>query len=241
MKKKRKINHSKNNLPLLLSIGITCLFLLLASLLFIFFPKNQPTCDNAITCLTNLSGEKEKDNKGVYLGELTYAPDLPDSLKPALLENKQVLAAQSDNNKRIYVDLTNQKLSAFEGNNLIMDVPVSTGKWNKTPTGEFRIWIWLRYTRMTGGSGAGYYNLPNVPYTMYFYNSNTPKTWGYSLHGTYWHNNFGHPMSHGCVNMRTSDAEKLFYWTNPGAGSVNYSSAENPGTLITIYGKTPIN
>jgi len=92
---------------------------------------------------------------------------------------------------------------------------------------------------MSGGSGSGYYNLPNVPYTMYFFNSYIAKSNGYGIHGTYWHSNFGHPMSHGCVNMKTEDAEKLFYWSNPGAGSVSYPSANNPGTLITIYGKTP--
>ena len=51
-------------------------------------------------------------------------------------------------------------------------------------------------------SGPGYY-LTNVPYTMYFYKS-------YGIHGTYWHNNFGYPMSHGCVNMRTSEAHWLY-------------------------------
>ena len=56
----------------------------------------------------------------------------------------------------------------------------------------------------TDMAGPGYY-LPDVPYTMYFYR-------GYGLHGTYWHNNFGTPMSHGCVNMRTPDARWLFYW-----------------------------
>jgi lipoprotein-anchoring transpeptidase ErfK/SrfK len=53
-------------------------------------------------------------------------------------------------------------------------------------------------------SGPGY-NLPNVPYTMYFYR-------GYAIHGTYWHNNFGSPMSHGCVNLATPDAQWLYNW-----------------------------
>jgi lipoprotein-anchoring transpeptidase ErfK/SrfK len=164
-------------------------------------------------------------------------PLLPDNRPQA--KQKEVLGDQAGDYKRIYVDLTNQRLYAFEGNNLFMNVPVSTGKWNYTPTGEFRIWIWLRYTRMTGGAGAGYYDLPNVPYTMYFYSSSIPKSSGYSLHGAYWHNNFGHPMSHGCVNMRIPDAEKLFYWTNSNVGSLIYSTADNPGTFIKVYGTTP--
>ena len=84
---------------------------------------------------------------------------------------------------------------------------------------------------MTGGHGADFYDLPNVPYTMYFYNNQILKAWGYSLHGTYWHNNFGTPMSHGCVNLRTEDAEKLFYWAGPEMQGKNVMKAtgENPG------------
>jgi len=76
---------------------------------------------------------------------------------------------------------------------------------------------------------------------MYFSNDTVPKTDGYSLHGAYWHNNFGHPMSHGCVNLPVPDAEELYYWTNPLAGYVSYPTAQNPGTLITIYGDPPAN
>ncbi|MBI5619492.1 L,D-transpeptidase, partial [Candidatus Gottesmanbacteria bacterium] len=83
--------------------------------------------------------------------------------------------------------------------------------------------------------GPGYY-LPDVPYVMYFY-------LGYAIHGTYWHNNFGHPMSHGCVNMRIEDAKTLFEWSSPQvtdtkAWSTNATS-ENAGTKVVIYGTTP--
>ncbi|MGH2524849.1 MAG: L,D-transpeptidase, partial [Anaerolineales bacterium] len=57
-------------------------------------------------------------------------------------------------------------------------------------------------------AGPGYY-LPSVPYVMYFY-------LGYGLHGTYWHNNFGRPMSHGCVNLQTDQAGWLFNWASVG-------------------------
>ena len=56
--------------------------------------------------------------------------------------------------------------------------------------------------------GPGY-DLPNVPYTQYFYK-------GYGLHGTYWHHNFGTPMSHGCINMPTDQAEWAFNWATYG-------------------------
>jgi lipoprotein-anchoring transpeptidase ErfK/SrfK len=110
---------------------------------------------------------------------------------------------------------------------------VSAGKWAPTPTGDFRIWIKLRYTLMHGGSKElhTYYYLPNVPYTQYFYK-------GFGLHGAYWHNNFGQPMSHGCVNLSIPDAEKLFYWTSPvlpeGKNQVT-PTKDNPGTRVVIH------
>jgi len=148
-----------------------------------------------------------------------------------------VLGAKSKEKKRIEIDLSAQKLYAYEGNEKKMSFKVSTGKWGTTPTGEFRIWTKLKYTLMTGGSqeSGTYYYLPNVPFTMYFHQ-------GYGIHGTYWHDNFGHPMSHGCVNMKTEEAEKLFYWANPslhqGTSSV-LATEDNPGTRVIIYGTTP--
>jgi lipoprotein-anchoring transpeptidase ErfK/SrfK len=79
-------------------------------------------------------------------------------------------------------------------------------------------------------SGPGY-RLPNVPDVMFFYKA-------YALHGTYWHNNFGQPMSHGCVNLRTEDARWLYEWSGPvvpaGKNSVR-ASDENPGTLVVVH------
>ena len=91
-------------------------------------------------------------------------------------------------------------LYAYKGNELIASFVVSTGtSEHPTVTGEYRIYVKYRYTDMRGAD----YFLPDVPYTMYFYR-------GYGIHGTYWHNNFGTPMSHGCVNMQTSDAAWIY-------------------------------
>ena len=108
--------------------------------------------------------------------------------------------------KWIDIDLSEQRLYAYNGQTLINSFLVSTGTWeHPTPVGRFAVYIKLRYTDMTG---PGYY-LPDVPYTMYFYD-------GYGIHGTYWHDNFGTPMSHGCVNMRTEEAAWLFDWSYVG-------------------------
>ncbi len=149
----------------------------------------------------------------------------------------------NDQEKHIEVDLTHQRLYAFEGNQKILDVSISSGKWGATPTGIFHIWGKFKYTKMSGGSRARgtYYYLPNVPFVMFFSNDKVAPSRGFSLHGTYWHSNFGHPMSHGCINMRTEDAEILFNWTGPNIGSQKSGkvSKDNPGTLIVIYGETP--
>lgn len=115
--------------------------------------------------------------------------------------------ARSGNGTRwIDVDLTNQAVYAYEGDVVVNSFIVSTGTWmTPTVTGQYNIYVKYRSTKM---SGPGYY-LPNVPYVMYFYK-------GYGLHGTYWHNNFGTPMSHGCVNLRTDEAAWLYEWASVG-------------------------
>lgn len=111
-----------------------------------------------------------------------------------------------DSVRWVDVDLSAQTLTAYEGEIPVRSTLVSTGLPNTpTPVGEYRIYIKLRYDDM---SGPGYY-LRDVPYTMYFYR-------GYGIHGTYWHSNFGHPMSHGCINLPTSQAEWLFHWASVG-------------------------
>ncbi len=106
----------------------------------------------------------------------------------------------------IDVDLSEQTIYAYEGNTLIQSFLVSTGtSAHPTVTGQFHVYVKYRYTDM---SGPGYY-LPDVPFTMYFYQ-------GYGIHGTYWHNNFGTPMSHGCVNLRTDEAEWIYNWASVG-------------------------
>lgn len=154
-------------------------------------------------------------------------------------QRSNVLGVYSGGEKWIEVDLSEQKLRAWEGSQLFLETPVSTGlPWWPTPQGEFRIWVKLRATKMEGGTGRYYYYLPNVPFVMYFENDQIPGWRGYGLHGTYWHNDFGTPRSHGCVNLPTPVAEKLYYWADPvlpnGKSSV-YADEANRGTRIVIH------
>jgi lipoprotein-anchoring transpeptidase ErfK/SrfK len=120
---------------------------------------------------------------------------------------------QAINEERwIDVDLSEQLLTAYEGHTPIHSYLVSTGLPDTpTPVGQFRIWIKLRYDDM---AGADYY-IEDVPFVMYFHE-------GYGLHGVTWHANFGHPMSHGCVNQPNDEAEWLF----------NFAGV---GTLVNIH------
>ncbi|MEN6409151.1 MAG: L,D-transpeptidase [Anaerolineaceae bacterium] len=111
-----------------------------------------------------------------------------------------------ENERWIDVNLSQQMVYAYVGKDQVNAFLVSTGTYlHPTVTGQYHIYVKYTYADM---SGPGYY-LPAVPYVMYFYD-------GYGLHGTYWHSNFGTPMSHGCINLRTDEAGWLFNWASVG-------------------------
>lgn len=106
----------------------------------------------------------------------------------------------------IDVDLSEQMVRAYEGTELLKSFLVSTGI-NKYPTetGQYKIYAKFESSLMHGSD----YYLPDVPYSMYY-------SGDFSMHGTYWHHNFGTPMSHGCINMDTRDAKWLYEWADIG-------------------------
>ena len=201
------------------------------------FPAHSPLpCANSVTCAKDLSVKVENNSIGFFEGQKVMPPPIDLTTKTDTVLGASVAPGE----KHIYVDLSKQTLYAYQGKTLVMQTLVATGKWHPTPTGDFSIWLKLRATRMTGGEGDDAYDLPNVPYVMFFYNDDVAKYLGFSLHGAYWHNNFGHPMSHGCVNMRIVDAEKLYNWVDPPTdGLTTYATDEHPGTKITIGGVAP--
>lgn len=137
--------------------------------------------------------------------ELPWTP-LPPTATLTPLPISQRPAGVAADEPWVEVNLTLQEAYAWVGDTFTRAFIVSTGTArHPTVTGVYHIYVKYRYAPM---SGPGYY-LRDVPYVMYFYK-------GYGLHGTYWHNNFGHPMSHGCVNFRTEDAAWLFDFTEIG-------------------------
>jgi lipoprotein-anchoring transpeptidase ErfK/SrfK len=124
-------------------------------------------------------------------------------------------------NKRIEVNLTTQVLIAFEYDKQVFKTTIASGLATprkpkelstKTPIGDFNIQEKMPAKHMGDGNlfaDTDDYELPGVPWTCFFTSA------GHAFHGTYWHENFGTPMSHGCVNMRTEDAKWLFRWALP--------------------------
>lgn len=126
------------------------------------------------------------------------------------------VAAPKPEGKSILVDLTRQTAFAFKDGALQFFALASTGKYPMlTPTGDFHVY---NKTRRQVMDGPDFY-LPNVQWVMFY-------SGDYSLHGTYWHNNFGHPMSHGCTNLSNESAERFY----------NFADI---GTPVTILGETP--
>ena len=124
------------------------------------------------------------------------------TLRAAQDMSKALANAPSNGKRWIEVNLSDQTLTAWQGDVALMYTSVSTGKAS-TPTVTGRFKIGRKYTaqRMIGPD----YNIPNVPSVMYFYG-------GYAIHGAYWNPPFGAPSSHGCVNVRPAEAEQLFEW-----------------------------
>lgn len=118
----------------------------------------------------------------------------------------KIPADESESGKWIEIDLSEQRIFAHEGQRTVLKARVSTGI-SRYPTirGRFKIYVKYRSTRMRGPG----YDLPNVPWTMFFRGD-------YAIHGAYWHNSFGRPMSHGCVNMKPAEAKWLFNWAPRG-------------------------
>jgi hypothetical protein len=124
--------------------------------------------------------------------------------------------------KRIEVNLSKQVLTAYENEQVVLETTISSGiatanpdpkaLSTQTPIGEFR--ILSKYPSKHMGNGNLFatpedYELPGVPWTCFFHEA------GYAFHGTYWHDNFGTPMSRGCINMRIEEAKWLFRWVYP--------------------------
>jgi LysM repeat protein len=175
--------------------------------------RKYGTTTSAIVSANNLANPSF-----IYVGQRLIIPAGGTSPSSSSSSSSQPTSTPASTGKWIDVNLSTQTLRAYEGNQVVYTARVSTGIARyPTPAGTYWIQRKYRYDDMTGGSYArgDYYYLPDVPYCMYYYA-------GYAIHGTYWHNNFGTPMSHGCTNVSISDAGWLFNWAPVGTKVVNH-------------------
>ncbi len=120
--------------------------------------------------------------------------------------------ATTSHEKEIVVDRSEQKLYAYENGELFMEISISTGlQLTPTPRGSFTVFKKTpsRYMQgpLPGLASDQYYDLPGVPWNLYFTEG------GAVIHGAYWHDSFGSPYSHGCVNVSPDEARELYNWT----------------------------
>jgi lipoprotein-anchoring transpeptidase ErfK/SrfK len=140
-----------------------------------------------------------------------------------------------DSEKRIEVNLTRQLVLAHESSRLVFAARTATGgqyrsgRWT-TPIGQF-ITSYKRPTRhmAAGDIASSGFDLPGVPWVLYITKS------GISFHGTYWHNDYGRPRSHGCINLTPQSAKWLYRWTMPAVKPGKQFAYEHFGTAVRIF------
>jgi lipoprotein-anchoring transpeptidase ErfK/SrfK len=183
--------------------------------------------------ILNSTGQFDENEKTYTFNNESHSLPINELRKQAYkAEPAQNVLGATTEEKKIIVDLEHQRVYAYEGSRLVFNFLVSTGKYGATPVGSYRIWYKVRSQVMKGGNRelGTYYYLPNVQWIQYF-------NQGIGLHSTYWHNNFGHPMSHGCVNMTTTDSETIYHWATPvmmPGTRIFRAKPDNPGTRVEV-------
>jgi hypothetical protein len=140
--------------------------------------------------------------------------------------------------KRIEIQLAQQTFQCFEGSQKVLDTLCSTGIYLRTeqgrriygtPAGHWAVMRKRPSRHMVGGdlAAADLYDLPGVPWVSYFH------WWGASIHGTYWHNDYGKPHSHGCINLPIDVAKWVFRWSLPVAG-LDRKETVGKGTPVIV-------
>ncbi len=159
---------------------------------------------------------------GPYVPASDVCPIPPEEMTP-------ISPGRTD--KWIEINIQEQRLICFEGEKVAFHTRISSGAaGTATPRGEYRV-LYKRHTRrMIGGTGADYYDLPGIAFPTYFTRS------AIAVHGTYWHNDFVRPHSHGCVNVTNQAARWVFRWADPVVPYDEYEKKSEPdeGTRVVV-------
>lgn len=161
-----------------------------------------------------------------------------------VIEPKAPPEAIREGERWIDVDLSHQALVAYEWKQPRYVTLISSGRVRtprpdldyRTPQGLFRIRAkHLTSTMDSDEPGEPPYSLEDVPYVMYFHGA-------YAFHSAFWHDRFGRPRSHGCINLAPRDAKWLYNWAGPDLPPTWHGGSatdDNPGTWVYVHGETP--
>jgi len=166
----------------------------------------------------NSNGEvwyRVNERFGSY-GDILWGP--AESFRPLTAEEIAPISPDVEE-KKVVVNLRRQELSCWEDGREVYYARISSGAmWDAngnpvdvwaTPVGRFPIWRKLLSLHMSGGTTGGGWDLPGVGWVSLFVGS------GVAIHSTFWHNNFGEPLSRGCLNAAPEDSKWVFRWTRP--------------------------
>ena len=163
------------------------------------------------------------------LGTGPYAP----AWELRILSRRELKPIAPDvKDKHIIINRSEQTLTCYQNGDEVFHTRVATGLYDTpTPRGEFNV-LYKRHTRrMTGTINGDFYDLTGIPFPSYITHS------GVAIHGTYWHNDYGTPHSHGCVNVTPTAAKWIFRWVTPNISYLDYTSfatEDNTGTPVTV-------
>ena len=176
-----------------------------------------------------------------YYGGVDMLWVAAEALRPVTLDDLTPIH-QDVTDKKIVVDVLHQLLSCYEGQSEVYFARVSTGakydmygnpvdKW-ATPVGMHRVERKYISLQMSGGTTGAGYDLPGIAWTSVF------ATGGVAIHSTFWHNNYGDPVSHGCVNCTPEDAKWIFRWIMPEVvydpGMLDVTVSGQPSTRVEV-------
>ncbi len=193
---------------------------------------------NRVKVLKEVYGESINSNNlwyqidgGAYRGAYVFSAHITAITQPQPPNDFTIPKEVKKGEYWIDFDLTEKILTLFKYNQPVFSTYASPGRSvYPTVTGVFRVWYKMEKDRMRGGppTVSYYYDLPNVPYVLYYYKS-------YAIHGTYWHDKFGLPQSAGCTNLTQGDAEYVFSKTSPilseNTNQIK-STSDNQGSVI---------
>jgi len=200
-----------------LALGTAVFFTLIFTIINISSPKKYPGCSPK-----NFRDYLDPSQTAAIWQDQNISPLL--GLKNKLPVDKQKILGIESQDKTIEINLSQKKLIARQGDKIILETAINTGKYLNSPQGDFSISHKYLSVDLSGGSHLNqtYFYLPNVPYALYF----KPE---FAIIGSYWSKSFGQESGFGCIEVPLDQAETLYYW----ADSPTLSSS--PGTKIVIH------